>query len=115
MEPMKVDDIDEWPTSLTTKEVKFFLGLGNFDTKVTQNDEDLTKPQNKRNKNRQDNDDTIVLPEDLSLNLLDYEFNDERTFENDDEQFDLIKTLSVHEPKILHSHFSKSYHGNFCQ
>jgi hypothetical protein len=28
-------------------------------------------------------------------------------FENDDEQFDPIKTLSVHEPKTLHNHFSK--------
>src|ERR1700678_1114889 len=50
---------------------------------------------------------TAMLPEDLFLNLLDHKFNDERTFENDDEQFDLIKTLSVHEPKRLCNHFSK--------
>src|ERR1700678_537823 len=49
----------------------------------------------------------IALPEGLFLNSLDHKFNDERTFENDDEQFDLIKTLSVHEPKRLHNHFSK--------
>ena len=35
------------------------------------------------------------------------QFDDERTFENDDEQFDPIKTLLVHEPKTLHNHFSK--------
>ena len=29
-----------------------------------------------------DNDDMIMLPEGLFLNLLDREFNDERTFEN---------------------------------
>src|ERR1700678_1351116 len=55
----------------------------------------------------QDNDKMIMLPEGLFLNLLDHEFDDERTFENDNEQFDPIKTLSVHEPKTLHHHFSK--------
>src|ERR1700678_3675140 len=41
----------------------------------------------------------IMLPG-LFLNLLDREFND-------DEQSDLIKTLSVHGLKTLHNHFSK--------
>ena len=34
-------------------------------------------------------------------------FNDERTFEIDDEQSDPIKSLSVHGLKTLHKHFSK--------
>jgi hypothetical protein len=48
-----------------------------------------------------------VLPEGLFLNFLGHEFNDERTFENSDEQFDLIRTLSAHELKRLHNHISK--------
>src|SRR5271168_5619578 len=55
----------------------------------------------------QDNDDMIMLPEGLFLNLLDREFDDERTFENDDEQTDPIKSLSVHGLKSLRNHFSK--------
>jgi hypothetical protein len=48
-----------------------------------------------------------MLPEGLFLNLLDREFNDERTFENDDEQSDPIQSLLVHGLKSLHNHFSK--------
>ena len=55
----------------------------------------------------QDNDDLIMLPEGLFLNLLDHELNNERTFENDDEQSDPIKSLSVHGLKSLRNHFSK--------
>ena len=93
---MKLYGIDIWPTPTTTEE-----GLGNF----TQNDEDLMNPQSKQNKEEQDDRDIIVLPERLFSNLLDQEFDDKRTFEHDDEQFDPIKTLSVHEP--LHNQFSK--------
>ena len=57
--------------------------------------------------NEQDNNDMIMLPEGLFLNLLDQEFNDERTLENDDEQSDPIKTLSVLGLETLHNHFSK--------
>ena len=49
----------------------------------------------------------IMLPEGLFLNLLDREFNDEHTFENDNEHSDPIKSLSVHGLKSLHNHFSK--------
>src|SRR5271168_4028728 len=94
--PMKLYGIDIWPTPTTTEE-----GLGNF----TQNDEGLMNPQSKQNKEEQDDRDIIVLPERLFSNLLDQEFDDKRTFEHDDEQFDPIKTLSVHEP--LHNQFSK--------
>ena len=55
----------------------------------------------------QDNDNMIMLPEGLFLNLLDRELNNERTFENDDEQSDPIKSLSVHGLKSLRNHFSK--------
>src|ERR1700678_4264714 len=55
----------------------------------------------------QDKKDMIMLPEGLFLNLLDREFNDECTFENDNEQSDPIKSLSVHGLKSLHNHFSK--------
>jgi hypothetical protein len=75
---MRHNGIDIWPTPMMTKEVKSFLGSGNFDTEFTQNDEDLMKPQNKQNKNEQDNRDMIMLPEGLFLNLLDHEFDDER-------------------------------------
>src|SRR5271168_3777408 len=95
------------PTPTTTKEVKSVLGFESFDKEFTQNNEDLTKPQNKRNVNGWDNNNIIMLPERLFPDLLDHEFNDKRTFENDDEQFDPIKTLLVHEPKSLHNHFSK--------
>jgi hypothetical protein len=49
----------------------------------------------------------IMLPEGIFLNLLDQEFDDERNFENDDGQSDLIQSLSVHGLKTLHNHFSK--------
>jgi hypothetical protein len=49
----------------------------------------------------------IMLPDDLFLNLLDQEFDDEQIFENDNEQSDPIKSLSVHGLKTLHNHFSK--------
>src|ERR1700678_741070 len=105
--PTKLDGIAEWPTPTTAKEVESFLGFENFDTELTQNDEDLIKPQNKQDKDEQDSRDMVMLPAELFLNLLNYKFDDERTFKNDDEQFDPIKTLSVHEPKPLHSQFSK--------
>jgi hypothetical protein len=104
---IQLNGMEEWPSSTTTKEVESFLGFENFDKEFTQNVEDLMKPQNKRNKNKQDNKDIVMLPEELFLNLLGHEFNDERTFENGDEQFDLIKTLSVHGLKTLHNCFSK--------
>jgi hypothetical protein len=65
------------------------------------------KPLNERNKNEQEHRDITMLPEGLFPDLLNQEFNDERTFENDDEQFDPIKTLSVHGLKRLPNHFSK--------
>src|SRR5271168_2920796 len=101
---MKLYGIDEWPTSTMTKKVKSFLGFENFNTEFTQNDEDLIKPHNKQDKNEQDNRDMVKLPEG-SPDLLDQEFDDERTFGNDDEQFDPIKTLSVHGLKRLPNHF----------
>src|SRR5271168_1102179 len=57
----KLDGIEEWPTPTTTKEVKSFLGFGNFDKEFIQNDEDLIKPQNRQNKNEQDNKDMVML------------------------------------------------------
>ena len=105
MEPMKLNGIAEWPTPTTTNEVKFFLGFRNFDKEFTQNDEDLMKSQNKQN--GQDNNDIIMLPEGLFPDLLDQESNDRQTFEKDGEQFDPIKTLSVHGLKTLPNHFLK--------
>src|ERR1700678_1574932 len=106
--PMKLNGIAEWPTpTTTTKEVKSFLGFRNFDKEFTQNEEDLTKSKNKRKEKGQDNCDIIMLPERLFPDLLDQELDDERTFRNNDEQFDPIKTLSVHGLKTLPNHFSK--------
>src|ERR1700678_4525892 len=105
--PMKLDGIAKSPTPTTTKKVESFLGSENFDTELTQNDEDLIKPQNRQDKDEQDNRDMVILPAELLLNLLNHKFDDERTFKNDDEQFDPIKTLPVHEHKPLHNQFSK--------
>src|SRR6202789_1362792 len=99
--------IDEWPTPTTTKRVKSFLGFENLNTELTQNDEDLIKPHNKQDENEQDNRDMVKLPERSSPDLLDHEFDDERAFEIDDEQFNPIKTLSVRKPETLLNHFSK--------
>src|SRR5271168_3795534 len=105
MNPMKLNGIAEWPTPTTmTKEVKSFLGFRNFDKEFTQNEEDLTKSKNEKG---QDNCDIIMLPERLFPDLLDQELDDERTLRNNDEQFDPIKTLSVHGLKTLPNHFSK--------
>src|ERR1700678_4207504 len=105
---MKLNGIAEWAILTTTmKEVKSFLGFKNFDKEFTQNEEDLTKSKNKQNEKGQDNNDTIILTEDLFLDLLDHGFNDKRTVEIDDEQSDPIKSLLVHEPKTLRNHFSK--------
>src|ERR1700678_3275149 len=105
---MKLNGIAEWAILTTTmKEVKSFLGFGNFDKEFTQNEEDLTKSKNKQNEKGQDNCDIIMLPERLFPDLLDQELDDEQTFRNNDEQFDPIKTLSVHGLKTLPHHFSK--------
>ena len=97
--PMKLNGIAEWPTpTKTTKEDKSLLGLRNLDKEFTQNKEDLTKSKNKLNEKGQDNYNIVMLPERLFPDLLDQELDDERTFEKDDAQFDLIKTLSVHGP-----------------
>src|ERR1700678_2430831 len=107
IELMKLNGIDVWPTPTMTTEVKSFLGFINFDTEFTLHNEDSMKPQNKRNKKEQDNRDIIALPEELFLRLSSHGFSNELTFEKDNEQFDPIKTLSVHKPKRLHNHFSK--------
>src|ERR1700678_2279982 len=105
---MKLNGIAEWPTpTTTTKEDKPFLGPRNLDKEFTQNGEDLTKSEDELNEKGQDDYDIIMMPERLFPDLLDQELDDERTFEYDDEQFDPIKTLSVHEPRTLHNHFSK--------
>src|SRR5271168_9086 len=85
-EPMKDNGTDIWPTPTTTT-----AGFRNFDAEFIQNNEDLMKPQNKRNINGQGNNDIIMLPERLFPDSMDQEFDDKWTFENDDEQFDPIK------------------------
>src|ERR1700678_3224011 len=111
---MKLDGINIWPTPAMTTKVKSFLGLGNIDKGFILDNWTLTEPlkdlfemdKTFQKKNGQDDHDTIILTEDLFLDLLDHGF-DERTVEIDDEQSDLIKILSVHEPKTLRNHFSK--------
>src|SRR6202522_1315160 len=113
---MKLYGIDIWPTPAMTTEVKSFLRFGNVDKEFIQDNWTLTEPLKnlfemdetfQEKENGQDDHDTIILTEDLFLDLLDHGFDGKRTFENNDEQFDPIKTLSVHEPKTLHNHFSK--------
>src|ERR1700678_3762135 len=106
--PIKLNGIAEWTIPTTTmKEVKSFLGFRNFDKEFTQNEEDLTKSKNKQNEKGQDNCNIIMLPERLFPDQLDQELDDEQTFENNDEQFDPITTLSVQGLKTLPNHFSK--------
>src|ERR1700678_2890426 len=114
--PMKLDGINIWPTPAMTTKVKSFLGLGNIDKGFILDNWTLTEPLKdlfemdetfQEKKNKQDNLDTIILTEDPFLDLLDHRFDDERSLENDDKQFDPIKTLSVHEPRTLHNHFLK--------
>src|SRR6202522_4803329 len=106
--PIKLNGIAEWTIPMTTmKEVKSFLGFRNFDKEFTQDEEDLTKSKNKQNEKGQDNCNIIMLPERLFPDLLDQELDDEQTFENNDEQFDPITTLSVQGLKTLPNHFSK--------
>src|ERR1700678_2191425 len=113
---MKLNGIDIWPTPTTTKEVKSFLGFGNIDKRFIQDNGTLTGPLKELlemdetfqvKKNEQDDKDTIMLPEDSFPNSLDYGFDNEQTFEIDDEQSDPIKSLLVHGLKTLHNHFSK--------
>src|SRR5271168_4383174 len=92
-----------WSLYLSEFEVKLVHMPG---TKMIQLDT-LSRRLDHGEGSEQDNDDMIMLPEGLFLNLLDREFNDERTFENDDEQTDPIKSLSVHGLKSLCNHFSK--------
>src|SRR5271168_3900561 len=99
-----------------TTEVKTFLGFGNVDKGFIQDNWTLTEPLKdlfetdetfQAKKNEQDDKDMIMLPEDSNPNSLDHGFDDERTFEIDDEQSDPIKSLSVHGLKTLCNHFSK--------
>src|SRR6202522_1868856 len=99
---------------LNQQQARWSLYLSEFDvklvhmagTKMIQLDVLSRRPDHGEG-SEQDNDDMIMLPEGLFLNLLDREFNDERTFENNDEQSDPIKSLSVHGLKSLRNHFSK--------
>src|SRR5271168_4684464 len=113
---MKLYSIDKWPTPAMTTEVKSFLGFGNVDKGFIQDNWTLTKPLKelletdetfRAKKNEQDDNDMTMLPEDSFPNSLDHRFDDERTFEIDDEQSDPIKSLSVHGLKTLRNHFSK--------
>src|SRR6202522_16616 len=108
--PMKLYGIDKWPTPAMTTEVKFFLGFGNSDKGLIQDDWTLTEPFEVllemdetflAKKDEQDDKDMIMLPEGLFPNSLDYGFDDERTLEIDDGQSDPIKSLSVHGLKTL--------------
>src|SRR5271155_1915159 len=114
--PMKLYGIDKWPTPAMTTEVKSFLGFGNVDKGLIQDDWTLTEPFEVllemdetflAKKDEQDNKDMIMLPEGLFPNSLDYGFDDERTLEIDDGQSDPIQSLSVHGLKTLRNHFSK--------
>src|SRR6202522_3165908 len=102
--PMKLNSIVEWPTPMTTTEVKSFLGFGNVDKGFIQDNWTLTEPLKelletdetfRAKKNEQDDNDMTMLPEDSFPNSLNHRFDDERTFVIDDEQSDPIKSLSV--------------------
>src|SRR5271168_3969151 len=87
---------DEWKATFKTR---WSLYLSEFDvklihmpgTKMIQSDALSRRPDHGEG-NEQDNEEMIMLPEGLFLNLLDREFDDERTFENDDERSDPIKS-----------------------
>src|ERR1700678_3408484 len=99
-----------------TTEVKSFLGFGNINKGLIQDDWTLTEPFEVllemdetflAKKDEQDNKDMLMLPEGLFPNSLDYGFDEEQTLEIDDGQPDPIKSLSVHGHKTLRNHFSK--------
>src|SRR6202522_2839279 len=114
---MKLDGIDIWPTPAMTTEVKSFLRFGNVDKGFIQDNWTLTEPLENLfekdeifldKKNNQDDEDEIMSPVGSFSQLLDPECSNERTLENDDEQSDPIKSLSVHGLKTLRNHhFSK--------
>ena len=99
---------------LNRQQARWLLYLSEFDvklvhmpgTKMIQSDT-LSQWPDHGEGTEQDNENMIMLPEGIFLNLLDHEFDDERTFENNDEQSDLIKSLSVHGLKSLCNHCSK--------
>src|SRR6202522_3812506 len=108
--PMKLYGIDKWPTPAMTTEAKSFLGFGNIDKGLIQDDWTLTEPfevllENDETflakKDEQDDKDMLMLPEGLLPNSLDYGFDDERTLEIDNGQSNPIKSLSVHGLKTL--------------
>jgi hypothetical protein len=78
--------IDISPTPAMTTEVKSFLGFGNVDKRFIQDNWTLTEPLKdlfetdktfQAKKNKQDDKDMIMLPEDSNPNSLDYGFDDE--------------------------------------
>src|ERR1700678_3424930 len=99
---------------LNRQQARWLLYLSEFDVKLVhmpgmkmiQSDALSRRPDHGEG-SEQDNDDLIMLPEGLFLNLLDRQRNDEKTFENDDEPSDPIKSLSVHGLKSLRNCFSK--------
>src|ERR1700678_1174684 len=99
---------------LNRRQARWSLYLSEFDVKLVHmpgakmiQSDTLSRWPNHGEGTEQDNENMIMLPEGLFLNLLDRELNDQQTFENNDEQSDLIKSLSVHGLKSLHNHFSK--------
>src|ERR1700678_1392 len=117
MNRKKLNGIDIWPTPAMTTEVKSFLRFGNVDKGFIQDNWTLTEPLENLfeedeifldKKNNQDDEDEIMSPVGSFSQLLDPECSNERTLENDDEQSDPIKSLSVHGLKTLRNHhFSK--------
>src|SRR6202522_2577239 len=117
MNRKKLYGIDIWPTPAMTTKVKSFLRFGNVDKGFIQDNWTLTEPLENLfekdeifldKKNNQDDEDEIMSPVGSFSQLLDPECSNERTLENDDEQSDPIKSLSVHGLKTLRNHhFSK--------
>jgi hypothetical protein len=93
---------------LNWQQARWSLYLSEFDVKLVHMpgikmilSDALSRRPDHGEGNKQDNEDMIMLPEGLFLNLLDQELNDEWTFKNNNNQSDLIKTLSVHGLKII--------------
>ena len=87
MDPMKLGGIQDWPTPTKVKEVRSFLGFGNFYRKFISHYSDITQPLN-----------------DLTKKDQKFEWN------NDCQQaFDLLKKKFTEEPVLMMPDHTKPF------
>ena len=87
MDPIKLAGIQDWPTPSTVKQVRSFLGLGNFYRKFISHYSDITKPLN-----------------DLTKKDKKFEWTNKCQ-----ESFDTLKQHFTKEPMLLMPNHSKPF------